>query len=103
MSETTWIVLIVTAAVIVVLWMFRGTLSRFFLRANRDGVEAELQTRESEGTPSAPSPAPGVNISGNRQLGKDNEIAVGRDNVNVSDNLQAGEEQSIDVKADKKK
>ena len=107
MNSTVWIVLIVAAAVIVILYMFRGTLSRFFLKANKEGLEAELETREPTDATSA-SAGKGVsghsiNISGNRQIGRDNEIAVERPGVNIIDNLQVGDEQTIQVEADRKK
>lgn len=102
MDNSVWIVLIVAVAVIVVLYMFRGALSKFFLKANRNGVEAGLETREmpSSGMPDTNSPHK-VNISGNKQIGAEQKINVAQSDVNVSDNLQAGRKQSIDVKADK--
>jgi len=105
MDNTTWIVLIVALTVILVLIIFRRTLSKFFLKANRDGVEAGLETREPTSTPFQPgetNPAHSVNISNNKQIGANNKISVARSDVNVSDNTQAGQKQSIDVKSDNK-
>ena len=96
MSETVWIVLIIAIAVIVVLFMFRGALARFFLKASQDGFEAELETREQGPTGSqAGQSSAGTNISGNWQVGRQNKIDVGQPDTNVSDNLQLGREQDI--------
>lgn len=46
MNETVFITLIITLGVLIVLWMFRNQLSRFFFKANRTGIEAELHTHE---------------------------------------------------------
>ena len=96
MSETVWIVLIIAIAVIVVLFMFRGALARFFLKASQDGFEAELETREQELTGSqAGQSTASTNISSNWQIGRENKIDVGQADTNVSDNLQIGSEQDI--------
>lgn len=101
MDNTVWIVLIVAGAVLLVLFMFRGVLSKFFLKANREGVEAGIETRESHPvapTSEADSHPYAVNISRNKQLGMDNKIDVAQSNVNISDNTQAGRGQAIEVK-----
>jgi hypothetical protein len=107
MSDTVLIVLIIALAVIIVLFAFRGALSRFFLKASREGFEAELQTRDPAGgqqselpKEAAEPPSPGVNISGNVQRGSGHRIAVNRPDVNVSDNEQSGRDQSIEVGSD---
>lgn len=105
MSDTVLIVLIVTIAVIVVLLIFRKQVSRFFIKASKEGVEADLTTREP--VPAATSTTssetrPSVVISGNKQIGKEQEIDVGRADVAVKDNLQLGEGQEIKVRPDPK-
>lgn len=102
MSDNVLIVLIIAVAVIVILILFRKQLSRFFIKANRDGVEAELQTTRGQET--QPTPAgdkASVTISGNKQIGRENAIDVGRDDVAVEKNLQLGEGQDIKVRPDK--
>jgi hypothetical protein len=42
-----------------------------------------------------------VTISGNKQIGKEQSIDVGRPDVAVTDNLQIGEDQEIKVQPDK--
>ena len=46
MDSTVWIALIIAAAVIVILFMFRPALKKFFLRADQGGIEAGIETRE---------------------------------------------------------
>lgn len=101
MSDTVLIVLIITIAVIVVLWIFRKQVSRFFIKAGKEGLEADLTTREpSSGAPANSGGRPGVVISGNKQLGKKNTIDVAQPDVAIEDNLQVGEEQQINVRPD---
>jgi hypothetical protein len=101
MNDTVWIVLIVALAVVVVLFIFRSSLSSFFLKANKEGLEAKLQTHEPADNQANPAPSSsGVTISGNRQLGDRNKIVVERDQVNVRDNVQTGRRQEIEVKPD---
>lgn len=101
MSDTVLIVLIITIAVIVVLWIFRKQVSRFFIKASKEGVEADLTTREpASETKPASEARPGVTISGNKQIGKKNTIDVGQSDVAVEDNLQLGEGQQIKVRPD---
>jgi hypothetical protein len=101
MSESIWIVLIVAATVVVVLFMFRGALANFFLKASQDGFEAGLETHDPAPTDDSPAPGEGgVNITGNWQVGWKSKIGVNRKDVNVSDNLQLGPEQDITVHPD---
>ncbi len=107
MSDTVLIVLIVAIVVVVVLFMFRDTLSRFFIKANRDGIEAELEARERPDSTqptvtSQPTKPHSVNISGNRQVGKGHKISVQQSDVNVSDVDQIGSDHKIEVKAQNK-
>jgi hypothetical protein len=98
MSDTVLIALIVAVTLVVVLYMFRRQLSNFVFRANKQGVEAQLSTRQPDApdqTPPGPDPSPGVVIRGNVQRGRDHKIQVGRDNVQVRDNLQEGQRQEI--------
>ncbi|MBE2197835.1 MAG: hypothetical protein IAE79_04435 [Anaerolinea sp.] len=101
MNDTVLIVLIIAVVVVVVLWMFRSTLSRFFIKANREGVEAELQTNDiieqNEEAGAAAKPAD-VNVRGNWQIGRGNKLRVEGEEANVSDNRQVGEDQDITVK-----
>ena len=97
MSDTVLITLIVAATVIILLFMFRRQLSRFGIKANKEGIEAELETRD----PSAmPDRQDGVIISGAKQFGKEQVIDVGRENVTVEDTRQVGTGQKIIVRPD---
>lgn len=104
MSDTVLIVLIVAVAVIVVLLIFRKQVSRFFIKAGKEGVEADLTTREPAAPAGTPGGSPaGVVISGNKQIGKKNKIdVVGRSDVAMQDNLQLGEGQEIKARPDPK-
>ena len=106
MDSTIWIALIVAAAVIIVLFMFRHDIRKFFVKASRDGVEAGLETHDpGQSAPpggAAPGHPYGVNIKNNKQIGAGNKIGVGQSNVNVEDNMQLGRDQSIEVKPKKK-
>lgn len=97
MSDSVLIVLIVALAVIVVLYMFRRQLGNFAFRANRQGLEAQLSTRQPDAPEeaAAPAPSPGVVISGSVQRGRGHKIQVSRDNVQVRDTLQQGQGHEI--------
>jgi hypothetical protein len=102
-SETVWIVLIIAVAVIVVLYMFRGALASFFLKATQEGFEAGLETREQPPSDDQAEHSPAdVNVSDTWQIGRKNKIAVGRSDTNVSKSRQIGEEQEITVEPDTK-
>ena len=107
MSDTVLVVLIITVAVVIVLYVFRNQLSRFFIKANQEGIEAELQTRDSSsaggGAGGSTGKSAGVNISRNVQAGKGNVIEVGRSNANVSENKQLGEENVIRARTEEPK
>lgn len=104
MSDTVLIVLIIAVAVIVVLWMFRSSLSRFFIKANKEGMEAELQTHDNhEQTEGIPGERPDVNVESNWQVGRGNKIYVSSKEADVSDNRQLGEDQGITVKDEKQR
>lgn len=95
MSDPVLIVLIIAIAVVLVLVIFRRQLSSFFLKANKEGLEARLETRETSSTGRAD-----VTISRNKQIGRGNVIEVGRGNVGVEDNTQLGEDQQIIARPD---
>ncbi len=104
MSDTVLIALIVAVAVGVVLYIFRGQLSKFVLKIG--GLETELTTHSPQDT-SAPSqavssaaPRPSVIVRGNIQEGADHVIDVRRDNVEVIENLQEGDRQEISIGPD---
>lgn len=98
-ENTVLIVAVVAIAVIVVLLMFRERLRSFGFKAGKDGLEANLET--SQQGKSQGSRSRSVEISGNKQIGKGNEIDVGRSNVNVEENLQRGNNQKIVVRSQK--
>lgn len=98
MSDTVLTVLIVAIAVIGVLYMFRRQLSTFLFKASKDGLEAELMTRDPGETKTEDSHR--VQISRNKLVGNDNQIEVGREDVGVEDNLLLGQKQKIEVKPD---
>ncbi len=105
MNDTVLIVLIISIAVIVVLYMFRRQLSNFAIKATKGGVEAQLSTHQPDAPdqpPPDPPPSPGVVISGNIQRGRDHKIQVRRDNVQVRENLQEGRGQEISADAETK-
>jgi hypothetical protein len=103
MSDNVLIVLIITVAIIIVLFIFRDRLRKFSIKGGKDSVEANLETYKEKQTPTTKEingkteHAYGVNISGNKQIGKEHEIVVTKSNVNVSDNLQLGENDQIEV------
>ena len=51
MSDMVLITLIVAVAVIILLFMFRRRLSHFGIKANKEGIEAELETRDPSAMP----------------------------------------------------
>lgn len=102
MSDTVQIGLIIAFVVIVVLFMFRERLRNFMIKANKDGVEANLDAGQGVSQAGKNKRAT-VNISGNKQIGNKNRIDVGRTNVNVEKNLQKGNNQEIVVKSPKAK
>lgn len=108
MSDTVLIVLIIAITVLVVLIIFRRQLSRFLFKANREGIEAELETHKPAApkglttpSPNQPGDRPSTTISGNWQIGSGNMIHVDRGDVAVEDNVQLGSDQEIKVRPDK--
>lgn len=97
MSETVWIVLIVTIAVVVLaaLLLFKDRLREFGfkVKTGKHGAEVRMKGDAPKETPAVP---PGsVRIRGNRQIGRGNRIEVARDGVEVADNTQLGADQEI--------
>jgi hypothetical protein len=107
MSDPVRIALIVAAAVVIALIIFRRQLSSFLFKATKDGIEAELKTHTQSPSGSAgDSPAgrpksASVNIKRNRLFGWGNRIDVERDDVNVEENTQLGGNQELTVKSDR--
>ncbi len=105
MSDAVLITLVIAAAVIVVLFLFRDQLKAFIFKANREGVEAQLHTYEpQQDKPSQmadAAPNPDVVISGNELMGTGNEIDVGRSSVQIDKNVLSGDEGKIRVRPDK--
>jgi hypothetical protein len=102
MTETTWIVLIIAATVLIVLFIFRRQLKDFILKVNSGGLDAHLSTHspqpdQGSSTPAAPR---GVKISGNKMFGWLQRIFVRHDQAEVSDNVMAGGKQDIVAVAD---
>ena len=100
MSETVQIVLIISVAVIVVLIIFRERLSRFMLKAGKDGLETELETQKKAQKPTAHRKGD-LSITGNKQVGRGNIIDVERSDSNVDNNLQLGDNQRITAHQEK--
>lgn len=91
MSSEVWIVLIVAAAVVIVLVIFRDRLGQFGLKANKSGFDVKLSGQPRE----APSAALGSTvIRGNRQRGWKHRINIWRPAF-VEDNVQRGAENEI--------
>jgi len=101
MSDQVLIVLIVAAAIVIVLYLFRDRLKKFTIKGSQDNLEANLEAYKdtAQNEPGAAGQSYGVNISGNKQVGKDNKIKVAQSSVNVSDNTQMGQGQEIRVDA----
>ncbi len=97
MNDTVWIALIIALAVIVVLWMFRPVLSRFFLKVGKEGVEADLETRERSSQQPTTFRRFLTNVSRNWQIGRGNKVRIEQSGTNFEGNVQAGEEQEYEV------
>ncbi len=102
MTETTWIVLIVAATVLVVLFIFRRQLKDFILKINSGGLDAQLSTHDPQpGQESSTLAAKrGVKISGNKMFGWLQRILVRHDDAEVSNNVMAGGKQDITAVTD---
>ena len=100
MSEKFWIILVVTIAVLLVVFMLRRQLKSLVLKGM--GMEAEVQTHGADNLPgNASSARASVNIKDFKQDGSGNELNIGRDDVNVERTKQKGIGQKINVRADK--
>jgi hypothetical protein len=94
MNPKVQIVLIIAAAVVIVLIIYKNRLSKFKLKANEKGVETELNADDGK----TQGNNDGIVISGNKQIGKDNKIKVSSLNkAKIDKNTQKGDRQEIDV------
>jgi len=81
-------------------------LKSFLFKANKDGIEAEIKTRDQGaasggGSSTARRSKPAsVNIKGSSQWGLGNKIKVERDDVNIEQTTQSGANQEIIVESD---
>ena len=105
MSDSVIIAIVIAAVVLVVLYLFRGSLSRFFLKAGPDGLETELEAHQKNPNTSLTNAKSdsGESIKGNKMFGSKNKISVGQEDVSVQDNYQIGEKQEIIVQKESKK
>ena len=105
MSDNVLIILIVAAAVVLVLFMFRGQLKKFRIKADKDGLESTLETKpDNVSLTQNPTKQTGssMSVSDNKLLGKNNQISVSTSSpapkhMDVDENLLAGEGQKIDI------
>jgi len=89
MSDTVIIASVIALAVIIVAFIFRGSMLKSFkLKAGKEGLNAEIETHEK----------PIQEISGNTLKGTKNIMQVGRSDAHVRNNLLNGEEQKLKVK-----
>jgi hypothetical protein len=107
MSDPVLIALIIAAAVVIALIIFRRQLGSFLFKATKDGIEAELKTQThaavdgtSNSTAGRSNPV-NVNIKRNRLFGWGNRIDVERDDADIEENTQLGGNQDITVKSDR--
>ncbi len=94
MSDSVLITLIIAAAVIIILVLFRERLSAFLFKASSEGLEAELRTGDD--SPSAES-RPGVSVRGAKMVGSKQEISVRGNDAEVRDTRFVGKNQRISV------
>lgn len=101
MSDNVQIILIISVALIIVLFIFRRQLSDFRFKGGKDGVDMQLKTKKTETNSSANQSekmSSGTSISGNKLWGRKNKIDVQANNASVDDNQLIGEEQEISVR-----
>ena len=94
-SEAVWIVAIVAAAIVIVLFFLRDKVKTFRLKADGSGLDTTLET----GSPAANGAPNGISVSGSRMIGKNQKISVkgGDAPVAVDRNTMIGEGQEISV------
>lgn len=107
MSDTVIITLIIAAAVLIALYIFRRQLKDFIFHINKDtGIQTEIHTHapqppfptseSAQPTPLSPQSSAlnpsssGVTISGNVQRGKNHSITAERP-ATITDNRQTGQ------------
>ena len=90
MSDTVLIAIIFAVTMIIVVLILRGTLTKVGIKANTDGVEADLEANSP--------PSSHVNIEGNKIAGQDQSLKVSRGNTNIKDNELKGKGQKIEVR-----
>jgi len=104
MSDTVVIVLIVVVAIIVILFLFRKQMSRFFIKANKEGLEAQLETHRENQSHTKPK---SVRITETSQNGEGHVIDVSRDDVEIDKVKQTGKKHKLtarpEIDLDKKK
>jgi hypothetical protein len=104
MSDTVLIVIIITAAVLLILFMFRNQLSRFLFKANKDGVEAELETKETPGSPAStgsPTAQPGASVRRVTLIGKGSTAEARGSKATVEDVTGLGVDQTFSADSTK--
>jgi len=99
-SDKAIIVSAVALAIVVILFLVRERLSRFAFKANRDGLETEIETNLPRGDAGTAARARSIRVSNNRQEGTGHRIEVARGSVEVEGNIQAGSDQKISVGRD---
>ena len=110
MSDNVWIVLIVAAAVVVVLYMFRDSLDVFKFKASKTGLNAELKRQKTKTKENGSvkqqaagglGSTSGVAVDENLLVGADQEIDVKKrsllDRISISRNRMFGRGQKISV------
>ena len=91
--ETLYIVIAVVVGVIVVVFLLRDRITRFFARFSEGeiGVDAAPpRGRQSKRQPS-------TRVSGNRMVGKRQKLRVTQTNVDVEKNVMKGEDLELNV------
>ncbi len=86
MSDTLIIALIIAVAVVIILIALKDRLGKFSLKANPDGINANLEARTG-----------GVTISKSKQTGKGHDMTVTRDDVTITEHEQEGEDHKLHV------
>lgn len=97
MSYSVETALIIAGTVVLVIFLLRGSLKRFSIKANQKSVEGRIETHAPDAKSGGAPAAHGVVVRGNRQVGTNQKIEVRRGDAQVSDNVQAGKDQKIDI------
>ncbi len=86
MSDTVWIALIIAVAVVIIIIVFKDKLKNFTLKANQDGVNANLGAHGK-----------GVTIRKAKLTGESHDMTVTRDNVVIDEPELDGKGHKIHV------